>query len=170
MKFTENLLMALHSLTAHKMRSILTMLGIIIGVGSVIIVVAIGQGGEAMLKSEIIGSGNTIELMYQPSDEEVIPNPNAYYESVFSQEDIRMLEGIPGVNNVVASSSEFSSIRYREDTADSSITGINNAYLDVNELNVEKGRDFTTADFLSGARVAVITHTMQEEIFDGKSA
>ncbi len=169
MKFTENLFMALHSLKAHKMRSILTMLGIIIGVGSVIIVVAIGQGGEAMLKSEIIGSGNTIELMYQPSDEEVMSNPNAYYETVFSQEDIRMLEGIPGVKSVVASSSEFSTIRYREDTADSSITGINNAYLDVNELNVEKGRGFTTADFLSGARVAVVTHTMQEELFDGKS-
>ena len=70
--------MALHSLTAHKMRSILTMLGIIIGVGSVIIVVAIGQGGEAMLKSEIIGSGNTIQLMYQPSDEEMVSNPNAF--------------------------------------------------------------------------------------------
>ncbi len=169
MKFTENLFMALHSLKAHKMRSILTMLGIIIGVGSVIIVVAIGQGGEAMLKSEIVGSGNTIELMYQPSDEEVMSNPNAYYKTVFSQEDIRMLEGIPGVKSVVASSSEYSTIRYREDTADSSITGINNAYLDVNELNVEKGRGFTTADFLSGARVAIISHTMQEELFDGKS-
>ncbi len=162
--------MALHSLTAHKMRSILTMLGIIIGVGSVIIVVAIGQGGEAMLKSEIIGSGNTIELMYQPSDEEVVSNPNAYYESAFSQEDLRVLEGIPGVKQVVASSSEFSSIRYREDAVDSSVTGINNAYLDVNELNVKEGRNFTAADFLSGARVAVISYTMQEEMFDGKSS
>ena len=170
MRFTENLLMALHSLTAHKMRSILTMLGIIIGVGSVIIVVAIGQGGEAMLKSEIIGSGNTIELMYQPSDEEVVSNPNAYYESAFSQEDLRVLEGIPGVKQVVASSSEFSSIRYREDAVDSSVTGINNAYLDVNELNVKEGRNFTAADFLSGARVAVISYTMQEEMFDGKSS
>ncbi len=170
MRFTENLLMALHSLTAHKMRSILTMLGIIIGVGSVIIVVAIGQGGEAMLKSEIIGSGNTIELMYQPSDEEVVSNPNTYYESAFSQEDLRVLEGIPGVKQVVASSSEFSSIRYREDAVDSSVTGINNAYLDVNELNVKEGRNFTAADFLSGARVAVISYTMQEEMFDGKSS
>ena len=170
MKFTENLLMALHSLTAHKMRSILTMLGIIIGVGSVIIVVAIGQGGEAMLKSEIIGSGNTIELMYQPSDEEMVSNPNAYNEAAFSEADLRILEGIPGVKQVVASSSEFSSIRYREDTLDSSVTGINNAYLDVNELNLKEGRGFTAADFLSGARVAVISYTMQEEMFDGKSS
>lgn len=169
MKFTENLFMALHSLKAHKMRSILTMLGIIIGVGSVIIVVAIGQGGEAMLKSEIIGSGNTIELMYQPSNEEMTSNPNAYNKAVFNQEDIRLLEGIPGVERVVASSSEFSSVRYREDTLDSSVTGINNAYLDVNELNMKEGRGFTTSDFLSGARVAVISYTMQEKMFDGKS-
>ncbi len=71
MSFYENFIMALQSLMAHRMRSILTMLGIIIGVGSVIIVVAIGQGGEAMLKSEIVGTGNTIEVMYAPSDEEL---------------------------------------------------------------------------------------------------
>ncbi|MDC7285963.1 ABC transporter permease, partial [Bifidobacterium thermophilum] len=59
MSFIESLKMALSSLKAHKMRSILTMIGIIIGVGSVIIVVAIGQGGEAMLKSQLTGPGNT---------------------------------------------------------------------------------------------------------------
>ncbi|MED4567849.1 ABC transporter permease, partial [Bacillus atrophaeus] len=50
MSLLENLGMALSSVLAHKMRSILTMLGIIIGVGSVIVVVAVGQGGEQMLK------------------------------------------------------------------------------------------------------------------------
>ena len=79
MSFMENLLMALSSLKAHKMRSILTMLGIIIGVGAVIIVVAIGQGGEAMLKTQITGPGNTIELFYQPSDEEIRSNPNIFH-------------------------------------------------------------------------------------------
>ena len=44
------------------------------------------------------------------------------------------------------------------------------AYLDVNELNLKEGRGFTAADFLSGARVAVISNTMQEEMFDGKSS
>ena len=119
MSFYENFIMALQSLMAHRMRSILTMLGIIIGVGSVIIVVAIGQGGEAMLKSEIVGTGNTIEVMYAPSDEELMANPNAYAQSAFSEQDIQMLEGIPGVKNVVAYSGEFSSIRYREEQVDS---------------------------------------------------
>ena len=53
MSLIENIRMALSSVLAHKMRSILTMLGIIIGVAAVIIVVAIGQGGEQMIKSEM---------------------------------------------------------------------------------------------------------------------
>lgn len=64
MSLLENIRMALSSVLAHKMRSILTMLGIIIGVGSVIVVVAVGQGGEQMLKQSISGPGNTVELYY----------------------------------------------------------------------------------------------------------
>ncbi len=60
MSLLENLRMALSSVRAHKLRSILTMLGIIIGVGSVIVVVAVGQGGEQMLKQSI--SGRAIRL------------------------------------------------------------------------------------------------------------
>lgn len=169
MSFLENFIMALQSLKAHRMRSILTMLGIIIGVGSVIIVVAIGQGGEAMLKSEIVGSDNTIELMYNPSDEELMTNPNAYAQSAFSEQDIRVLEGISGVKEVVSFSSEYSPVNFREEQVDSSVTGINAAYIDVNGLEVESGRSFSATDFISGARVAVVSSKMQEELFDGES-
>lgn len=169
MNVIENIKMALSSLRAHKMRSILTMLGIIIGVGSVIAVVAIGQGGEAMLKSQIVGEGNTIELFYMPSEEELQANPNAWLVNPFTSEDIQALEKIPEVSSVVALSSEFANARYREDVIDASITGINQAYLDVNGLDVEQGRSFLPADLLAGQRVAVVSHSFQEELFDGKS-
>nr|WP_275899662.1 ABC transporter permease [Bacillus piscicola] len=159
--------MALSSLRAHKMRSILTMLGIIIGVGSVIAVVAVGQGGEAMLKSQIVGEGNTIELFYMPSDEELQTSPDVM--SPFTQEDLRAVESIPEVTQVVATSSEFGSVRYRENTLDSSITGINQAYLDVNELEVASGRNLLSADFLGGRRTAIVSASFQEELFDGKN-
>lgn len=169
MSIFENFVMALSSLKAHKMRSMLTMLGIIIGVSAVIIVVAIGQGGEAMLKSEIVGPGNTVELFYQPSDEEIQSNPNIIYEAAFNQEDIRVLKNLSGVKRVVASSSEVSKVNYKQETADGSVVGINDAYLDLNDLDVASGRSFTSADFLGGARVAFASHTLQEELFDGKS-
>ena len=167
MSLWENIKMALMSVKAHKMRSILTMLGIIIGVAAVIVVVAIGQGGEAMLKSQIAGDGNTIEVFYQPSEEEM--QQGKWEENPFTQEDIRQLEGIEKVSNVVASSSEFSTARLRDEEAETSITGINEAYMEVNQLKVEKGRSFTSADFLGGRRVAIVSAAMQEELFEGKS-
>lgn len=168
MSIIENIKMALSSLRAHKMRSVLTMLGIIIGVGSVIAVVAIGQGGEAMLKSQIAGSENTIELLYMPSDEELQANPNTMMMAPFTEEDIRAVESIPEVKQVVATSSEYGRIRYREEQIEASITGINQAYLDVNGLEVESGRNLLSADFLGGRRVAVVSASLQDELFDGE--
>ncbi len=169
MKMMENISMAFCSLKSHTLRSILTMLGLIIGVGAVIIVVAIGQGGEAMLKSQIIGSGNTIELFYQPSEEEIRSNPNIFNDAAFTQEDIRALEQIPEIKQVVASSSAFSSTRFQEKSVDSSIIGINAAYQDLNELNIQKGQRFSTSDYISGRRVAIVSASLQEEMFADKS-
>src|SRR5690625_5493450 len=113
------------------MRFILTMLGIIIGVGSVIAVVAIGQGGEAVLKTQFTGPANTVELFYMPSDEEIEANPNILYEAAFTQEDISAIETIPEIEKVVATSTESAKIRYRQNDTDGMIMGINQAYIDV---------------------------------------
>jgi putative ABC transport system permease protein len=169
MNMMENLRMALGSLKAHKMRSILTMIGIIIGVGAVIIVVAIGQGGEAMLKTQLTGPGNTIELFYQPSDEEIQANPNIFNEAPFEQEDIRALEKIPEIMQVVASSSQLSKASFGEDTVDASTTGVSQAFFEMNDIKAEKGRSFTAADFLGGRRVGIVSYSMQEELFGGES-
>ena len=169
MSIAENMKMALSSLFAHKMRSILTMIGIIIGVGSVITVVAIGQGGEAMLKSQIVGASNTIDLFYMPSEEEMQANPNIMNEPAFTQDDIRALEGIPEVTKVVATSMDFGNIRHREDLLEATITGINAAYMDVNGLKITSGRNLLDTDFLGGRRVAVVSSNFQEELFDGES-
>lgn len=166
MSVLENIKMAFASLRAHKMRSILTMLGIIIGVGSVIAVVAIGQGGEAVLKSQFTGESNTIELYYMPSDEEVESNADVLYQDAFTQEDITAIETIPEVEKVVATSSESSQVRYQQENTDGMIMGINQAYLDVQGLEIAEGRNLLAADFLGGARVAVVSDNLQEELFD----
>ncbi|MFN2746037.1 MULTISPECIES: ABC transporter permease [unclassified Bacillus (in: firmicutes)] len=169
MSLLENLRMALSSVLAHKMRSILTMLGIIIGVGSVIVVVAVGQGGEQMLKQSISGPGNTVELFYSPSEEELAKNPNAYEEANFTEADINSLKEIEGVKQVVASTTENMTARYRKEETDSSIIGINSGYMSVNSLHIKEGRGFTENDFLSGKRAGVISEKFSEELFDKKS-
>src|SRR6478736_6045238 len=135
MSLIENIRMALSSVLAHKMRSILTMLGIIIGVAAVIIVVAIGQGGEQMIKSEITGASNTVDVYYQPPEDEM-------------QADDLSMTGEP---------------IFTEDA-------INEGYIEVNQLEVSKGRMLDSSDFLSGNRVGVITSDMKKELFDKKEA
>lgn len=166
MSVMENIRMAFSSLFAHKMRSILTMLGIIIGVGSVIAVVAIGQGGEAVLKSMFSGEENTIELFYMPSDEEVEANPAVLYEDAFTQADIELVESIPEVEKVVATSTESTNIRYQQEETDSMVTGINQAYLDVQGLAIEHGRNLLAADFLGGSRVAIVSESIKDELLE----
>ncbi|MDP4523832.1 ABC transporter permease [Bacillus halotolerans] len=169
MSLLENVRMALSSVLAHKMRSILTMLGIIIGVGSVIVVVAVGQGGEQMLKQSISGPGNTVELYYMPSDEELASNPNAVTDSTFTQNDISGLKDIEGIKQVVASTSESMKARYHEEETDVTINGINDGYMNVNSLEIESGRTFTDNDFLAGKRAGIISQKMAEELFDKSS-
>lgn len=171
MSIFESIKMAFSSLFAHKLRSILTMLGIIIGVGSVIAVVAIGQGGEAVLKSMFSGESNTVELMYMPSDEEVEADPSILYEDAFTQEDINMIEDIPEIEKVVSSSSESTHLRYQEEETESSVMGINQAYIDVHDLEIEYGRNLVAADFLSGSRAAVVNESVKDDLLeDGEDA
>lgn len=166
MGILESIKIALSSLKANKMRSVLTMLGIIIGVGSVIAVVAIGQSGEAVLKSQFTGESDTIELYYTPSEEEIEQDSDIFLEDAFTQEDIRLIEDIPTIEKVIATSSENTSIRHVQETSDASVMGINQAYLNMQELHIAKGRNLRAADFLGGSRVAVVNEGMKDELFD----
>ncbi|WP_182006593.1 ABC transporter permease [Priestia aryabhattai] len=171
MSLIENIRMALSSVLAHKMRSVLTMLGIIIGVAAVIIVVAIGQGGEQMIKSEITGASNTVDVYYQPPEDEMQADDLSMMgEPIFTEDDIKALSTIPGVKNVVASSSMGMGIRYRDQESDTTVNAINEGYIEVNQLEVSKGRMLDSSDFLSGNRVGVITSDMKKELFDKKEA
>ncbi|MBU3570986.1 ABC transporter permease [Priestia aryabhattai] len=171
MSLIENIRMALSSVLAHKMRSILTMLGIIIGVAAVIIVVAIGQGGEQMIKSEITGASNTVDVYYQPPEDEMqVDDLSMMGEPIFTEDDIKALSTIPGVKNVVASSSMGMGVRYRDKESDTTVNAINEGYIEVNQLEVSKGRMLDSSDFLSGNRVGVITNDMKKELFDKKEA
>ncbi|KWZ67814.1 ABC transporter permease [Bacillus altitudinis] len=170
MKLFENIKIALNSVLAHKLRSILTMLGIIIGVGSVIAVVAIGQGGEQMLKESISGPNNTIDMTYTPSDEELNANPNALFEATFTEEDIQSVQALNGVKQVASSTVQGMQLRFQDTTIDATVNGINEGYTNVHSLHIAEGQDLREIDFRSGRRAAVISEGIQKELFNGEKA
>ncbi|MFP3418753.1 ABC transporter permease [Bacillus sp. SIMBA_154] len=170
MKLFENIKIALNSVLAHKLRSILTMLGIIIGVGSVIAVVAIGQGGEQMLKESISGPNNTIDMTYTPSDEELNANPNALFEAVFTEEDIQSIKTIDGVKQVASSTAQGMQLRFQDTTVDATVNGMNEGYMNVHSLQIAEGQDLKDIDFRSGRRAAIISGGVKKELFHGQKA
>ncbi|MGD7060421.1 ABC transporter permease [Bacillus altitudinis] len=170
MKLFENIKIALNSVLAHKLRSILTMLGIIIGVGSVIAVVAIGQGGEQILKESISGPNNTIDMTYTPSDEELNANPNALFEATFTEEDIQSVQALNGVKQVASSTAQGMQLRFQDTTIDATVNGINEGYTNVHSLHIAEGQDLREIDFRSGRRAAVISEGIQKELFNGEKA
>lgn len=165
MKLLENLKMALDSIRAHKMRAILTMLGIVIGVASVLIIVAIGQGGTEELTEAFAGAGNTVNVM--PNDETLINNNGQVPPGFFTEQDVRDLEGLPGVKQVAASSYEMLDVRYRKKESEGAMVfGVNNnSFIEMDGQQVAQGRSFQTADFLSGNSGAVISHKIKKDLF-----
>ncbi|GAA0308541.1 putative ABC transport system permease protein [Gracilibacillus halotolerans] len=166
MSIFENIKMALSSIFTHKLRSSLTIIGIIIGVGSVIAVVAVGKSGEAMLKSQFVGEKNTIELYYNPSEEELQANPNSLLEASFTFQDIRTIENISEVQRIVASSSERTKVSYKGKSTNGLITGVSDIYMEVNQLKVSSGRMLLSRDFFAGNRTAVVSESFRDELFD----
>ncbi|MGQ0454412.1 ABC transporter permease, partial [Bacillus sp. SS-TM] len=101
MSLLDSIKIALSSILAHKLRSALTMLGIIIGVGSIITVVAIGQGGEAMLKSKIAGSGNNLmPIQFKPDINDEF-SMGGHQVPKLTEEDIMEVKQVKDVSHVI---------------------------------------------------------------------
>ncbi|WP_368937145.1 ABC transporter permease [Bacillus sp. SH8-8] len=165
MSLLDSIKIALSSILAHKLRSALTMLGIIIGVGSIITVVAIGQGGEAALKSQFVGSGNqTVPIHYSPdmNDPFGMEMPEA---PKITEEDIFELKKIPEIAHIVTTNSGMESLDIEDKKEMVNITGLDNEYFTVNKVKVLKGRSLQESDVDQGNNVVMINKQMDEKVF-----
>src|SRR5690606_25183923 len=131
MNFSESFKIALISILSHKMRAFLTMLGIIIGIASLFIIITIGMGGEHVLKTQIAGTSNSIDVFYQPSEEELSENPNAILKDAFSENDINNLSKISGIEDIVASNSITTKVSYKDKQITANTLGTTIEYFNI---------------------------------------
>lgn len=167
MNLWENIKMALDSIFAHKLRSILTMLGIMIGVASVIIIVAVGQGGTEQLTEAFAGSSNSINLL--PKQDENAPFI-LQDKTLFTQKDIEDLKRIPEVDKVLATSFDIATVQYRDKISSGTfVYGVNdNMYLEEAGPGIAKGRLFQPGDFHSGSSGIILSKNVAEKLFGKK--
>ncbi|MCH5231675.1 MAG: ABC transporter permease [Muribaculaceae bacterium] len=163
----KNLLkVALKALNNNKMRCFLTMLGVIIGVGAVIAMLAIGQGSKNSIRAQISEMGSNMIMIFpgaerrggvrQSSDDMQTLKPSDY-EAIVNQATT-VAHITPSVN----SSGQWI---FGNNNYPSQLQGVNSEYLEIRQRKVSKGEMFTEEDVKRAAKVAVIGKTLVDNLF-----
>lgn len=164
--FWESVLIALEGLKANKLRSILTMLGIIIGVGAVIAMVSIGMGVREKVENSIAGLGSNLLIVMpgatSPSGVRMAAGSST---TLVNQDAQAIAKEIPGVSAVAPSVNKQYQIVYGNQNWVTNVQGTTPEFLDVRNFNVESGMFFTAKDVDTRARVAVLGKTTADNLF-----
>lgn len=157
---------ALRALNNNKLRAFLTMLGIIIGVASVITMLAIGQGSKRSIQQQIAEMGSNMIMIHPGADMRggVRQDPSAMQTLKLTDfADIRdQTRYLSAVSPNVSGSGQFIS---GPNNYPGSINGVNLDYLTIRQLNVAKGEMFSEADIQASAKVCVVGKTIVDNLF-----
>lgn len=156
--------MAFGALTNNKLRALLTSLGIIIGVASVILMIHLGQSASRSVTQTISNLGSNL-IIIQPARSKRGAGGQRIRADNFEIEDVDAIKrGIPGV---MAAPAIFHGalLMYGSTARAGSITGTNNDYLDVRSWKLDAGRLFDPAEVASGAPVCILGQTIVEELY-----
>ena len=170
MSLVESFKLALYSIWKHKVRSILTMLGVIIGVAAVIIIVAIGQGAKTKMTEELFSTDkNAVDIFYQPMPAEGEDESEMFWtEPEITSEDIELLSEVPGVEAVIATNQGWGPMVYDDQQGDMEITGVGPEFFSARKIQVVEGRTINTRDNDGMNRVVMIDTVARDKFFKGK--
>ena len=172
MKLIDSVVIAIRSLFANKLRSSLTMLGIIIGVGSVITLMSVARGAEATIASayEELGT-NVLSIMpINPEVEGGFSMSPAYAAPSLTMEDARALENVRGIENIAPVNENFITVTAGSETKSGLLHGATPVYLDVMKYSVGSGQFFTDHHVAQRANVVVLGSLVAEDLFGDADA
>ena len=169
----ENTRLAFQGIWSHKLRSVLTMLGIIIGIAAIITIVSTIKGTNEQIKENLIGAGNnvvTVQLNQNgyPYDMSWSPVPDDV--RVISSETREELETIDGARKVsVYTTRSYAEQVYHGNTQyNGSVFGIDSNYMSVYGYQVKSGRGFLESDYADFRKVALVDTTAVQTLIGGK--
>ena len=157
---------AIRAIAAHKMRSFLTALGIIIGIAAVITMLAIGQGSKASIKANIAEMGSNMIMIHPGADMRGGVRQDASSMETLKQTDYDAIKDecnyISAISPSVSSNGQW--INGNNNTQ-SSIYGVNQDYLTIRQLKIADGEMFTDSDIKTAAKVCVLGQTVVDYLF-----
>ncbi|HEM3683987.1 TPA: ABC transporter permease [Streptococcus suis] len=174
----ENWKFALKSILAHKMRSLLTMLGIIIGVAAVVIIVALGTGMSKSIEKALAGDQNNVQVYFTSYIAPEGAGSTGIFGGIVGGEvsmeeepDLTdsMLQGlleIDGISNYYISNSNMAEVSFGNKKAENvNINGVSQSYFTVKEFEILAGRQFTANDYSRFSRIIMLDVALAEKLF-----
>jgi putative ABC transport system permease protein len=166
---------SIKSLLSNKVRSFLTMLGIIIGVGAVIVIMAVGAGAQSLILAEVESLGTNIVGILPGKAENDGPPASAMgiVITTLTYDDFVALKNKKNVPNIVdaaAYSSGVANVSWKSHSYDTNLSGTTHGYMNVEGGELENGRFFTEEEEKNLARVAVLGSTVKKELFGESDA
>lgn len=166
MNYSNLFKIAVRAIAANKTRSFLTALGIIIGIASVITMLAVGQGTKKSIQANIAEMGSNM-IMIGPGDD----RRGGVRQDASSMETLKMNDYesikdectyIKAISPVVNKSGQFI---YGNENAPSTIYGVNQDYMEIRQISVADGDLFTDADIKASAKVCILGQTVVDNLF-----
>ena len=170
----ENMRLAFQGIWSHKLRSVLTMLGIIIGIAAIITIVSTIKGTNEQIKENLIGAGNnvvTVQLnqggyQYDLSWSDIPAGVRTITDQ--TREELEQIDGAEKVS-LYTSRNYAEQVYYLNTQFNGNILGIDENYLSVYGYQVKNGRGFTDRDFADFRKVALVDTTAVKTLFGGES-
>jgi putative ABC transport system permease protein len=158
----------LRALMRNKMRSVLTMLGIVIGVGAVISMVAITSGARSSVQAQISSLGDNVFMMFSGSFNQGGTRQTSGSRSTLTSDDVDAIrQQCPDVRAVTPSTRINAQLVSGNQNWSTSVWGVSPEYTDIRRYEVIKGRMFTDTDMRGSAKVCVIGQTVVDNLFQG---
>ena len=168
----ENIKLSLHGIWSHKMRSILTMLGIIIGIASIIAIVSTIKGNSELIKSSLIGSNTNVVTvsLYQGSetyDMEYSELPQGVLPiEAEKRAELEELDKVEKVSFYRQRSYTDGTVFYKGSAYSGALLGVDDQYLSVYGYHLQEGRAFIGSDFEKYRKTAVLDSTAASSLFN----
>jgi len=156
---------AWHAMSANRLRTFLTMLGMVIGVGAVVLMMAIGEGAQQAIKRSIDSMGSNLFVVLSGSSSTSGSRSGSGNSSALNINDANAIGDLDDIGAIAPISTGNAQIIYSGSNWNTSIVGTTPSYFSIRGWNVDSGNLFTDADIRSASRVALVGKTVVENVF-----
>ncbi len=170
MKTSDLIELSIQSLKRGGVRSVLSVLGIVIGIASVILILSITEAGKSFIISQVQSAGSDLLFLENGSPSEVQKTPDAFTKQVLTDQDYRSLKKQTWITSIAPVNVDMDSVTAQGQVVNGTVVGTNEGITKAFNINIAQGVFFSEDDAVSHRRTVVLGGSVAKKLFGSDSA